>query len=401
MYNTSPPDEASDLSFCPKDDETSAHVWLDKISLSDFRNYKSLSVKLEAAPVVLTGDNGAGKTNLLEAISMFMPGRGLRRAANEALPRIGGSAGWSAGIGVNGPSGSLHLGTGRRLEANGNTARIVRIDGVNMSGPGVFSQYLRLVWLSPAMDGLFGGAASGRRRFFDRIVTTAEPAHSRRLIAFERAMRERNKLLESPSPDPAWLAALERQMAATGTAIAAARREIAARLNALMAPGAMASIETLFPWARIEIDGILENSLDMHAAVEVEDIYRTMLCDSRKIDAAARRTLEGPHRADMQVVHAEKEIAAKLCSTGEQKAVLIAVILAQTRMIAQSRDGAGPILLLDEVAAHLDARRRDNLFATLLNMQVQAFMTGTDRNLFSKLENKARFLKIKDGAVWP
>ncbi len=400
MYNTPPPDKSPDSSFYPNSDETSAHVWLDKITLSDFRNYKSLSIKLGAGPVVLSGDNGSGKTNLLEAVSMFMPGRGLRRAANEALPRIGCSAGWSAGIRVNGPSGSLRLGTGRRPEANGNGARIVRVDGVNMSGPGVFSQYLRLVWLTPAMDGLFGGPASERRRFFDRIVTTADPAHSRRLSAFERAMRERNKLLEGSSPDPAWLAALERQMALSGTAVAAARRESAARLNALMAPGAMAAIEALFPWAQIDIAGVLENSLDMHAAVEVEDIYRTMLCDSRKIDAAAGRTLEGPHRADMQVMHAGKEMAAKLCSTGEQKAVLIAIILAQTRMISQSRDSAGPVLLLDEVAAHLDAQRRNNLFATLLNMQVQAFMTGTDKNLFSRLENEALFLNVKDGAVW-
>ncbi len=377
-----------------------------KITLSDFRNYASLSLQLGPEPVVLIGENGAGKTNLLEAISLFMPGRGLRGAPAETLARAQGAGGWSAGLGVRSPAGMMQLGTGRASghENDGKPSRIVRINGQNKTGPGGFLQVLRLIWLTPSMDGLFSGPASERRRFLDRIVTAHDPSHARRLSAFERAMRERNKLLENPAPDSAWLSALERQMAEQGTAIAAARRESAARLNMLMAPENGAASTAVFPFAILGAKGRLENDLDGHAAVEVEDNYRTMLGDSRKIDAAAGRCLHGPHRSDMEVLHGPKNMAAKLCSTGEQKTLLIAMILGQTRMIAQEganrgHMGAGPVLLLDEIAAHLDARRRDGLFAALLDMGVQTFMTGTDARLFSRLENEAAFWHVNDGAI--
>jgi DNA replication and repair protein RecF len=377
---------------------------ISKITLSDFRNYAALTLRLGPEPVVLIGENGAGKTNLLEAISLFMPGRGLRRAPAQSLMRAQGIQGWSAGLGVNGPAGQIQLGTGRAGPGTAKPGRIVRVNGQNKSGPGSFLDILRLVWLTPSMDGLFSGPASDRRRFLDRIVTTYDPSHARRLSTFERAMRERNKLLEYPAPDNLWLDALEQQMAEHATAIAAARRESAARLNALMAPGGAGHDNAAFPFAHIRVDGVLENDLDEFAAVEVEDKYRTMLGDSRKVDAAAGRALQGPHRSDMSVTHGPKMMAAKLCSTGEQKALLIAMILGQTRMIAQASTaqghmGAGPVLLLDEIAAHLDARRRNALFATLLDMRVQAFMTGTDAGLFTQLENKATFLTVKDGAI--
>ncbi|HHK73853.1 MAG TPA: DNA replication/repair protein RecF [Rhizobiales bacterium] len=405
MDTTSPPHTAicdSPVSGAPAGARQSG---IAKISLSDYRNYASLSLSLEPEPVVLIGENGAGKTNLLEAISLFMPGRGLRRAPVENLTRAQTSQGWRAGLGVRTPGGMVQLGTGRlENEVSGKPGRIVRIDGQGKSGPGGFLDVLRLVWLTPSMDGLFSGPASARRRYLDRIVITYDPSHTKRLNAFERAMRERNRLLETPAPDTSWLKALERQMAEHGTAIAAARRESAARLNSLMAPSGGAHDEAGFPFAHIHVEGLLENELDEFAAVEVEDKYRTILGDSRKTDAAAGRCLQGPHRSDMSVLHGPKNMAAKLCSTGEQKALLIAMTLGQTRMVAQGCSaqgymGAGPVLLLDEIAAHLDARRRDSLFMTLLDMGVQAFMTGTDEGLFSRLGNKAIFLTVNDGVI--
>ncbi|PLX35300.1 MAG: DNA replication/repair protein RecF [Hyphomicrobiales bacterium] len=377
-------------------------VFVERLQLSHFRNYQQLTLALGGQMNVLTGENGSGKTNMLEALSVFMPGRGLRRAPFEDMACSDGPGSWAVNIGLGGPGGPVRLGSGLMREpGSGRFKRLNRIDGATAAGAGAFAPHIRLVWLTPVMDRLFTGPASERRRFLDRIVISGDPAQSGRLSRFERAMRERNKLLESPGADTAWLDALETQMAEYGVAIAAARRETTARLGALMERFEEAGAAFAFPWARLKLDGFAEDALNRYAAVEVEDFYRTMLSDSRRRDAAAGRTLDGPHRSDLIVRHGPKDRDAKLCSTGEQKALLIALILGQTRMITQLAGGLKPVLLLDEIAAHLDERRRHGLFEILLGMGVQTFMTGTDRTLFAGLEGRADFLTVAEGTVRP
>lgn len=371
-----------------------------KISLSDFRNYEQALIVPESQNIVLTGCNGAGKTNLLEALSLFAPGRGLRRAPFDELARNEGSGGWAAGIHIVGSETDAQLGTGMSAEEleQGNSRRI-RIDGEAGRGTSAFSQYIKIVWLTPAQDRLFMGPTSDRRRYLDRLVAGSDPDHSRRLGAFEQAMRERNRLLGMSSPDPLWLSALETQMAESGAAIAAARREAAAHLNALMGKDGPGKDDDGFPYPVIAAKGQLEDWLEHHAAVEIEDKYRIMLGDSRQTDAAAGRTLQGPHRSDMEVMHGSAGMNAKLCSTGEQKALLIAMILGQTRMILRQPAGSPPVLLLDEITAHLDEARRASLFEILSAMRAQSFMTGTEEQLFAPLADKAQFFTVEDGAI--
>lgn len=377
-------------------------VFIERLQLSHFRNYPQLSLPLGWRMVVLTGENGSGKTNLLEALSLFMPGRGLRRAPFEDMAGTDGPGGWTVNICLSGADGPVRLGNGLVMNGEGGRLkRVSRIDGETVSSPSAFAPLIRPVWLTPAMDRLFSGPASERRRFLDRIVTSTDPAHSSRLSRFEQAMRERNRLLETHAPDAVWLSGLETQMAEHGVAIAAARREAVARLTAQMDSAGDGPESGDFPWARLEIEGFAEQSLDRYAAVEVEDFYRTMLSDSRRRDAAAGRTLDGPHRSDLIVHHGPKNRDAKLCSTGEQKALLIALILGQTRMISRLAGGLKPVMLLDEIAAHLDARRRQGLFELLRRLGAQAIMTGTDRALFAGLEGKARFYTVTDGTVRP
>ncbi|HFQ14951.1 MAG TPA: DNA replication/repair protein RecF [Rhodobacteraceae bacterium] len=367
------------------------------VTLSDYRNYARAALQLEGLPVVLTGANGAGKTNLLEALSLFASGRGLRQAPFESLPRTQGDGNWSVGIRLETPRGEIRLGTGQDGR-QGPRSRIIRIDGENRRSARLFSEHVRLIWLTPAMDRLMTGPASGRRHFFDRLVISDDPSHARRLNRFERAMRERNRLLEHPGPDASWLAALEVQMAETGTAIAAARREMAARLNAAISRMHVVRSMRVFPRARLHMQGELEDQLDFMAAVDVEDQYRTLLGDSRRRDAAAGRTLAGPHRSELLIRHEPKGVAAAHCSTGEQKALLVAIILGQARLVAQDMNGLPPVLLLDEIAAHLDEVRRQSLFETVTDLGAQAFMTGTDTNLFAPLRKRAQFVMVDDGA---
>ncbi len=367
------------------------------ITLSDYRNYTSATLRLNGLPVVLSGANGAGKTNLLEALSLFASGRGLRQASFDSLPRSGGDGHWSVGIRLETPRGAIRLGTGQDGR-QGPRSRIIRIDGKNHRSARLFSEHLRLIWLTPAMDRLMTGPASGRRLFFDRLVISDDPSHARRLGHFERAMRERNRLLADPAPDASWLTALEVQMAETGTAIAAARREMAARLNAAIKQMHTVRSMQAFPWARLHMQGELEDRLDYMAAVDVEDQYRTLLGDSRRRDAAAGRTLAGPHRSELLVHHEPRGVAAAHCSTGEQKALLVAIIFGQARLVMQDMNGLPPVLLLDEIAAHLDEFRRQGLFETVLDLGAQAFMTGTDTNLFAPLHKRAQFVEVDDGA---
>ena len=367
---------------------------LSRLIVTDFRSYARADLALDARPVTLTGENGAGKTNLLEAISLLSPGRGLRGAAYADLARADGGGGWAVSATLRLPDGDdLRIGTGQEAGAeNTNRSRIVRIDGVN-AGPSALAEYVRMVWLTPAMDRLFVEGASERRKFFDRLVMGFDPSHGTRANAYERALRERNRLLADEVFDDAWLTGLEEQMAEHGVAIAAARAEMLARLRGALE----AASEDAFPRAEIALDGPLEEQVTREPAVDVEDRFRVLLKEMRGRDAGAGRALSGPHRTDLLVRHAAKDREARLCSTGEQKALLIGMVLANARLLAAR--GHQPLLLLDEVAAHLDEVRRAALFDEIVGLGLQAFMTGTDPSLFDAFGDRAQHMRVEGGQI--
>lgn len=398
-----------------------SRLWVGRILLTNFRSYASATLEVGPAPVVLLGENGAGKTNLLEAVSLLAPGSGLRRAGYGELARIGGPGDWSVAARVSTRDGAYDIGTGQRpssaLAAGSlqgsrqreqdsagspqgtreRQGRIVRIDG-EPSSPGALADYVDMVWLTPAMDGLFTGPAAERRAFLDRLVLCFDAGHAPRSARFERAMRQRNRLLEE-SGDRVLLDSLELQMAEAGVAIAAARLEAAIALQAQSAMRRARDSASPFPWFTLALEGTLEAELTSHAAVDIEDLYRARLANARARDAGAGRTLEGPHRSDLVVGHGPKSMPARLSSTGEQKALLMGLVLAHASLIAERRDGAPPILLLDEIAAHFDAGRRAALFDEILALGAQAWMTGTDEQAFSALAGKATFARVEGAGV--
>jgi DNA replication and repair protein RecF len=366
---------------------------LSRLSLTDFRNYAAASLKLDGRHVVLTGDNGAGKTNLLEAVSFLSPGRGLRRAVLSDAARVGGSGGFSVFADLDGMDGEVAIGTGIEPDGTETSSRKVRINGTPSKSTEELSDHLRVLWLTPSMDGLFTGGSSDRRRFLDRLVLSLDAAHGRRASDYERAMRSRNRLLSEGRFDPAWISAIEVQMAELGIAMAAARQEMLGLLRRL----SNMSGESPFPTPVLALDGFLDALQDRPAA-ELEDAYLDMLKANRGRDAAAGRTTEGPHRVDLLVRHREKDMDAARCSTGEQKALLIGLILAHARLTADMT-GYAPILLLDEIAAHLDEGRRAALFDLVHGLGGQSFMTGTDRSMFSALADRAQFFTVSHGGV--
>lgn len=369
-------------------------TFLSRLKLNDFRNYAQASLALDNRHVVLTGENGAGKTNLLEAVSFLSPGRGLRRAVLTEVPRVGASGGFGVFAEVEGMDGEVSLGTGTDPgEGEGGASRRLRINGTPAKSTEELTDHLRILWLTPSMDGLFTGPAADRRRFLDRLVLSLDPAHGRRAGDFERAMRSRNRLLSEGRYDAAWLSAIEAQMAELGIAMAAARQEMLGLLQKLSA----ASADMPFPTPDLSLDGFLDGAMDRPAA-DIEDDYRAMLAQGRGRDAAAGRTLDGPHRADLLVRHREKDIDAGRCSTGEQKALLVGLVLAHAKLTADMT-GYAPILLLDEIAAHLDEGRRATLFDLVHDLGGQAFMTGTDRQMFSALGDRAQFLTVSHGGL--
>jgi DNA replication and repair protein RecF len=372
---------------------TTSKVHIARLALTDFRNYAALALDLSPGAVVLTGDNGAGKTNLLEAVSLLTPGRGLRRAAYGEIAREGGDGGFAVHAGLAGGTGEAAIGTGIS-GGEAESGRKVRINAAPARSADALLEWLRVVWLTPAMDSLFRGAAGERRRFLDRLVLAVDPQHGQRALDYEKAMRGRNRLLAENSRDDAWFEAIETQMAETGVAIAAARTELV-RLLAGM-------IERLpegpFPQAEIGIAGALEADKGRLPAVEIEEKFRRALAEGRARDRAAGRTLDGPHRSDLVVRHRPKDMPADLCSTGEQKALLVGIALSHARLIGEMA-GMAPILLLDEIAAHLDAGRRAALFSIVEDLGGQTFMTGTDAALFSSLSGRAQFLTVDHGSV--
>jgi DNA replication and repair protein RecF len=370
-------------------------VWVERLALTDFRNHAHLSRTFDARPVVLTGPNGAGKTNLIEAISLLAPGQGLRRAPYPEIARRGADA-WAVAARVHTPIGPVDIGTGLTgvSAASSRTGRTVRIDGETQSGSGILADYVEMVWLTPAMDGLFTGAGGDRRRFLDRMILCFDPGYRTRVNHFERAMAQRNRLLEEGVRDNARLEGLEIVMAETGVAIAAARAQTVAALATMIEARRDRATASAFPWAKLGLEGDLEAALAMRPAVEVEDMYARTLASVRERDRGAGRALDGPHRSDLVVGHGPKDAPARQCSTGEQKALLVGLILAHAELMAERRQGAAPILLLDEIAAHLDAARRAALFDEIVAIGTQAWMTGTDREAFSALGERAQWLTL-------
>ncbi|TCP60007.1 DNA replication and repair protein RecF [Rhodovulum bhavnagarense] len=358
-----------------------AELALTELSLSQFRSHPRTKLVLDGRPVAIFGPNGAGKTNLLEAVSLFSPGRGLRRAAAEEMARAPGGLGWK----VAGVLRSLHQVHEVETWAEPGGTRQVRIDG-KTAAQVALGRIARVLWLVPAMDRLWIEGAEGRRRFLDRVTLSFEPGHAEVVLAYEKAMRERNRLLKDAVRDARWYDALEWRMAAAGAVIGENRRAALARLAA-----AQVGAETAFPRANLSLTGP-----DGSDPGEQEDLVG-ILAAGRARDMAAGRTLAGPHRVDLDAVFAAKGVPARLCSTGEQKALLIALILANARALAQDF-GAPPLLLLDEVAAHLDAGRRAALYDEICALGAQAWMTGTGRDLFSGLGERVQHVEVVEEA---
>jgi DNA replication and repair protein RecF len=366
------------------------------LRLTNFRNYHAASLETDATTVVLIGPNGAGKTNLIEAISFLAPGRGLHRATLDEIAFSEGDGSWAVSAEIEGALGLATLGTGidaPRDDAQG-TNRRCRIDREPVGSATAFGDHLRMVWLTPAMDGLFMGAASERRRFFDRLVLAIDSQHSSRVSALERSLRSRNRLLEVRNFDDAWCDAIERETAELAVAVAAMRGETAVKLAAMLG----AREASAFPSAQIMLDGWMENALLNEPATAVEDRYRQILRESRLRDAAAGRTLDGPHLTDLQVVYAPKNMPARDASTGEQKALLIGLVLAHATLVAETT-GIVPLLLLDEVVAHLDPNRRSALFGELAKLGAQVWLTGADPAAFGEIGASGEIFDVENGRI--
>lgn len=351
--------------------------------------------------IVLTGPNGAGKTNILEAVSLLTPGRGLRSAANEdmvrrsatgiSIPEARGV--WAIASEVDTGGVAAQIGTG--LEEGGK--RAVRINGANAKNQMALSDYLSCIWLTPQMDRLFLDSSGGRRRFFDKLIFAFDPGHAGRVTRYENAMAQRSKLLREGKGDDHWLKALESQMAETGIAIAAARLDFVGRLQTAC-DMAHEREETFFPKAVLHLSGTIEELLSKSPAVEVEEMFLYQLKQSRPRDSETGGAATGPHKGDLIVRYAAKDMPADQCSTGEQKALLIGIILAHARLMRAER-GAPPVLLLDEVAAHLDENRRAALFDLLSELGGQVWMTGTDESSFSAAGKRAQFWGVNHAEI--
>jgi DNA replication and repair protein RecF len=390
--------------------------YLARLMLAEFRCYRDATLETDARPVVLAGPNGAGKTNLLEAISFLAPGRGLRRARLAEVERRPGSGGaFGADGAVAGPwavaarlavapdGGEIEIGTGRDPAAGegGPERRLVKIDGQFQKSQSALAERLAIVWLTPQMDRLFLDGAGDRRRFLDRLVYGFDAAHASRLSAYEQALRERARLLApqngraSGAAEAAWLDGLEAQMAELGVAVAAARRDLLQRLR-----GAAADGFGPFPGAALALEGAVDDWLGQMPALAVEEALKRRLAETRAQDAQQGGASAGPHRSDLAVTHLGRGRPAGECSTGEQKALLLAILLAYARALGLAR-GAQPLILLDEVAAHLDRARRRALFEALLELGAQAWLTGTDLEIFAELGPAAQFVAVDEGRLRP
>ena len=370
---------------------------VERLVLAAFRSYAQLDIALGGDTIVLTGENGAGKTNVLEALSLLSPGRGLRRAELSECAREPGDGRFALSVHLADGDRTVVLGTGLEPQSEGPPQRRARIDRAPVASSRDFADHVRLVWQTPAMDGLFAGSPGERRRFLDRLVLAVDASHATRANALERALRNRNRLLETRA-QPAWLDAAERELAELAIAVAAARRETVARLAALLL--SRRDEGSAFPWADVRLQGDVEASLDAMSALEAENSYRDTLRANRGRDAAAGRTLIGPHGSDLVVRHGPKDIEARKASTGEQKALLTGLVLGHARLVA-GLTGQAPLVLLDEIAAHFDPVRRAALFEETRALGGQVWITGADDAAFAALGRDATVLRVTPGAITP
>ncbi len=367
-------------------------AYVSALKLHNFRCYTEARFdSLAPGFVVLAGPNGAGKTNVLEAVSLLSPGRGLRGAQILEIQCRESGKPWAVSTTITDKNGSVQIGTGLDAQTE---KRIIRINTETVRAQTALSDYLSCVWLTPQMDRLFIDSASRRRRFLDRLIFAFDPGHAGRVTRYENAMAQRSRLLREGQNDPTWLKALEAQMGETGVAIAAARLEFVQRLQS----AAEKTENEFFPAARLQVSGTLETLLGHSPALEVEDMFKYQLTESRSRDSVTGGAATGPHKSDLQVIYAAKDMAADQCSTGEQKALLIGIVLAHARLIAAER-GAPPILLLDEVAAHLDEGRRAALYAVLGELKGQVWLTGTEESLFESIRGQGQFFHVENAVI--
>lgn len=373
-----------------------SHLAVTRLQLTGFRSYASFELRTSARPIVLAGANGAGKTNLLDAISLLAPGRGLRgvkmsdHIRHAPLPAPSDAL-WAVAASVTRQGESYEVGTGLTIGPNGGERRQVRLNGAPANGSGDLGELVQMIWLTPAMDRLFIEGASGRRKFLDRLALGFDASHGRNVARYETAMRERARLLKFGPRDPTWLEGLESEMAESGTAVARARRETVDRLNGMLSERADAGA---FPAAGLSLAG--ETDALLLEEGDAAEALRAQFGANRMRDAETGRTLTGPHLSDLSVRHTQKRTDARECSTGEQKALLISIVLADAWALSKARDGVAPILLLDEIAAHLDITRRAALFEEILSLKAQAWMTGTEMDFFTSLKNEADLFEVAD-----
>lgn len=375
------------------------HVRLTRLALENFRNYAALQLRLDGRHVCLYGANGSGKTNLMEAVSMLSPGRGLRGAEFGELVRRDddgvAARGWAMSASVDEGGIDRRLSLALEVDEQGKSKRVARLDGVTTTQNDL-GELMRIIWLTPAMDRVFAGPAGDRRRFLDRQVMAHFPSHSTFSAAYEKAMRQRNALLEQGRADPAWLDALELGMASAGAAMALHRVDAVRTMQEAI----LRRPDGAFPKALIDLDGRFETGVANGAALtDIEQDIADQLRENRPRDQAAGRTTEGVHRTDLKVIHAEKAMPAEQCSTGEQKALLIGLILANAQALFERDFAPSPLLLLDEAAAHLDSDRRAALYDELAALGGQAWLTGTDRSLFDAFGDRAQRFEVSGGTV--